>query len=421
MFFALTCFVLVTTIMAWGNERWLKLPTAVGVTLMSTIGSVLMLVWHHKVSPLEGIMKWTEEYPFHQVLMHGVLCFLLFAGALHVDVQKLRQEKTMIIVLSTVGVVLATGIAAVLLKGALWVFEIDLPWMWCLLFGVVVSPTDAVIAADALKRANIPTRLKSKILGESLFNDGTAVVLMGTLMTLMFSKQGGQDFEGMGLHAWAQVCVSFAWQLLGGGLVGWFLGRIGVKALSTVNQPTVEMLVTLACAMTTYTLADLLGASAPIAVVCAGLAIGHLGRKSAMSEETQSRVFPFWELLDELLNVSLFVLIGVQLLKTDLAVLQVAWVAIPIGLLARHWSVAAPVLALKPFRVFPHKSITWLTWGGLRGGISLAMALSIPAAEHTPLLLSLTYAVVVFSIVIQGGLVLPWLANQKTEFDEATD
>ena len=415
MFIALSFFLLLTAAMAWANERWLKLPTAVGVTLMSALCSTLALVWHHHVSPLHQALAWSSEWKFNDLLMHGVLCFLLFASALHVDIHMLRKERTMIFVLSTVGVVLAASLTGSMLYFVLQTFGIDWPWLWCFLFGVIVSPTDAVVAADALKRAALPERLKAKILGESLFNDGTAVVLFSLVLSFVIANSQNHFFQIMptaitdGFFKWPAF---FLWQGLGGAAIGVGFGALFLYAISTVNESTVELLLTLACATATYAFTDLVGASAPIAVVFAGLAVGHHGRKYAMSEQTQQRVFSFWELLDELMNVGLFVLIGIQLLKIEHASWLVALTAIPIALLSRHWSVAIPVLVARPFRSFSKRSITWMTWGGLRGGISLALAMSVPTFPGSNLLLSLTYVVVVFSIVVQGGFILPWLAKR---------
>jgi CPA1 family monovalent cation:H+ antiporter len=421
MFIALSVFLFLTAAMAWSNERWLKLPTAVGVTLMSALASTLTLVWHHQVSPLTSALSWTAEWKFNDLFMHGVLCFLLFASALHVDIHMLRKERIMIFVLSTVGVVLSASMTGTLLYLVLHMFGVVWPWVWCFLFGVIISPTDAVVAADALKRASLTERLKAKILGESLFNDGTAVVLFSLVLSFVVSNAPHPFFDitvPFLSNSYVKWPAFFLWQGVGGAAVGIGVGAIFLYAISTVNQATVELLLTLACATVTYALADLLAASAPIAVVFAGLAVGHHGRKFAMSEHTQQRVFSFWELLDELMNVGLFVLIGVQLLKLDHVLWHLTLMAIPIALLARYSSVAIPVMIARPFRSFSKKSILWMTWGGLRGGISLALAMSVPVFPGANLLLSLTYVVVVFSIVVQGGFILPWLARRHATLQE---
>jgi CPA1 family monovalent cation:H+ antiporter len=284
----------------------------------------------------------------------------------------------------------------------------------CFLFGVIISPTDAVVAADALKRTPLPESLKSKIVGESLFNDGTAVVLFSLALATAFNLSPTTFFEHtQWLPTLAQWPIYFIWQCIGGILIGTLVGALFLYAISTVNQPTVELLLTLAAATASYVLSEMLFASAPIAVVFAGLAIGYHGRKRAMSDETQSRIFPFWELLDELLNVSLFVLIGIQLVNLGDAPWLIAFGAIPIALISRHFSVAIPIFAARFFKTFPPRATTWMTWGGLRGGISLALAMSVPTFEGTPLLISLTYVVVVFSIVIQGGMIIPYLAKRE--------
>lgn len=414
MFLTLTLFLLLTALMAWCNERWLKLPTAVGITMMSALISVGVLLWHHHVSPLTSFVAWSESWDFDRFLMHGVLCFLLFASALHVDVHALREEKWMIFILSTVGVVLSACISATLLFLVLKTFGVNWSWALCFLFGVIISPTDAVIAADAMKHNPLHPSIKSKIIGESLFNDGTAVVLFSFALAIVFQLPKNAFFESMtSISPIIQWPVFLLWQCIGGIFIGWFVGLLFLYAISTVNQSTVELLLTLACATLSYALAEFVHASAPISVVFAGLAIGYHGRQKAMSDETQIRVFSFWELLDELLNISLFVLIGIQLihLSSDTPWL-LALCAVPIALVARYVSVALPIWGSSFFRQFPPRAISWMTWGGLRGGISLALALSVPSFREAPLLIALTYVVVVFSIVVQGGFILPWLSKR---------
>ena len=424
MFIALSLFLTVMAMMAWANERWLKWPTAVGVTFISAITTFSVLIWHQHVSPLSSLVNWTASWQFDELLMNGVLCFLLFASALHVDSRMLRKEKIMILLFTTIGVALSsifTGTGIWLILKALGV---NWNWTLCLLIGIILSPTDAVVAADALKRAKLPERLKAKIMGESLFNDGTAVVLFVAAISLIFHQETSHFFDWTESHFkfsfwnWIEWPVFFIWQGLGGAIIGGVIGYIMSIAIKSIRQPTVELLLTLACATASYTIAEHVSASAPISVAFAGLVVSHMGRTRTMDTPTQERIFSFWEMLDELLNVALFVLIGLQLLRVPPSF--IAWVAgilaVPAVLLARYFSVLIPILIAKPFRAFSERTITWMTWGGLRGGISLALALSVPDFQHDIILLTICYVVILFSIIVQGGLIIPWLSKQnKTE------
>lgn len=415
MFLAISIFLSITSFVAWSNEKWLKLPTAVGVTLMSAVFSLIALMWHQYVNPLNDIVKFTSDWKFNDLFMHGALCFLLFASSLHVDIGMLKKEKGMILVLSTLGVILSALITGLTLYWVLPFFEIYWPLTWCLLFGVIASPTDAVIAADALKRATLPDRLKSKIIGESLFNDGMAVVLFSLILSFVveipingFFKLSSNFID----NYYAQWAIYLLWQGFGAFAIGIAFGKLFLYAIRSINQPTIELLLTLTCATVTYALSDLIYTSAPIAVVFAGLVIGHHGKEDAMSESTQDRVFQFWELLDELINIGLFVLIGVQLLRITGINFLTFLIPIPFALFARYFSVAFPVYIGKTFRSFCPQSVTWMTWGGLRGGVSLALALSVPEFSGSSILLSMTYGLVVFSIVFQGGIILPYLSKK---------
>ena len=425
MFLAVSLFLMLTSLIAWVNERYLKLPTSVGVTLLSALGSVLVLVWHQYVSPLDQVILWTQSWEFDHVLIHGVLCFMLFAGAMHVDLHLLEKEKWMILILSTVGVFFSAFFSGVALWLVLILFGVHWDLSWCLLFGVIVSPTDAVVAADALKGVRLPDRLKAKILGESLFNDGTAIVLFSMLYFFIFGGDNpfihaGQELISSPYLQWVVWLAYLIWQWLGAILVGVGFGCLFLYAIRTVNHPTVELLLTLACAMLSYACADLLFTSAPIAAVFAGLVVGYHGRKIAISRDTQIRLFGFWELFDELLNIGLFVLLGVQLLRVNPSFQS--WVigslAVFVALLSRYFSLLIPFSMAQWFREFSPKSMSLMTWGGLKGGISLAMALSLPRFDGSGLMLTLTYSVIVFSIVFQGGFLLPRLCRNWTIADE---
>jgi monovalent cation:H+ antiporter, CPA1 family len=417
MLLAISIFFSCTAILAWLNEKYLKLPTSIGVTLLSAIASAALIICHQFITPLPNVVLWTESLKFGDFFLHGVLCFLLFAGALHVDVHAMKAERWMILSLSTAGVL----ISSVLTGTALWICLASTAWhpSWliCTLFGVIISPTDAVIAADAISRASLSENLKAKIIGESLFNDGTSVILFAVFLALLFpsaSHPFSPFISAFINDSVLQWIVVFFWQFVGGVLSGVLLGRLFLFFISTVNNYTVELLLTLACATLTYALADLFYMSAPIAVALAGVMIGHHGRKHAMSHKTQEQIFSFWGLLDELLNIGLFVLIGAQLLKINFSTIYIPalFLIIPISILARYVSVAVPFYMASPFRSFSPNSISWMTWGGLRGGVSLALAMSLPAFPGKNMLLIMAYTVVVFSIVIQGGVIMPILSRK---------
>jgi CPA1 family monovalent cation:H+ antiporter len=337
-----------------------------------------------------------ENIDFNETLLHGMLSFLLFAGALHINLGDLAQQRWTIAILATASVIGATLLIGV---GSWWLFGLiglHLPFMACLLFGALIAPSDPIAVLGALKSAGAPKTLATKIAGESLFNDGVAVVVFLVLLQL---PAGGAD-----LAIIADASKLFTVEAAGGLVYGLLLGAVAYWMLKQVDDYTVEVLITLAVTTAGYDLAETMQISAPIAIVVAGLLIGNHGRAFAMSDRTREHLDTFWELVDEILNAILFLLIGLEVLVLSLRAeyLLAGAVAVPLVLLARLISVGLPIGVMRHFRSFSSGTVTILTWGGLRGGISIAMALSLPASEQRSALVTVTYVVVAFAILVQG-------------------
>ena len=380
------------------NHRLLKLPRTIGLLVIAMAASVAVLALD-SVLPGSGVAAdmraWLADIDFSEALMKGMLSFLLFAGALHVDLGDLAERKWAISTLATVGVLLSTflvGGAAWLLFAAL---GFNVPFIYCLLFGALISPTDPVAVLSILKGLDVPRSLETKIAGESLFNDGVGVVVFTILAAIAF---GGEPV-GVG-----DAAVLFLREAVGGALLGLAAGGLAFYALRSIDEYVLEVIITLALVTVGYAVAQALYLSGPIAVVVAGLLIGNQGTALAMSETTREHVHTFWELIDEVLNAILFLLIGLEVVALALtpAHLWAMLGMIPAVLAARFASVGLPLAALSLRRDFTRGAVPILTWGGLRGGISVALALSLPDWPDKDLILAVTYGVVVFSIVVQG-------------------
>ncbi len=379
------------------NHRFVRLPNTIGIMIISLLLSLAILVAgklgsdylvFHAAKLLSGI-------DFYETLMHGMLSFLLFAGALHVNLNDLSQQKGIISVLATFGVVASTFIIGSLAWVVLNALGIEIDYLYCLLFGALISPTDPIAVLGILKTARVPKTLETKITGESLFNDGVGVVVFLVLLGLATGSNEA-TVQGVGLL--------LAQEALGGAVFGLLLGFAVYYLLKDVENYQLEVLLTLALVMGGYALATFLHISGPIAIVVAGLFIGNHGRLLAMTEKARTNLDTFWELMDESMNAVLFVLIGMEVLlislKTEYYLAALA--IIPLVLFARYVSVGVPVLIFRRFRKFTPGVVQVMTWGGLRGGISVALALSIPAGAEREIILAITYAVVIFSIIVQG-------------------
>ena len=333
---------------------------------------------------------------FQNVLMDGMLAFLLFAGALHVDVGVLRRRALVVGSMASIGVVLSTAIVGLGFWLAARGIGVGVPLPWAFVFGALISPTDPVAVLSTLKAVDVPEELEVDMTGESLFNDGVGVVIF----TLLLAIAGGSGDTGP-----AKVGELFLLEAVGGGLLGLITGYIAYRATRAIDDYPIEVLISLALVTGTYALASRLHMSGPIATVVAGLLMGNRGTRYGMSDRTEKYLYAFWTLVDEILNALLFLLIGLEVLVALEFDWQVAWLAllaIPLALVARLAAVALPVLSLGAARRFVRGTIPVLTWGGLRGGIAIALALSVPDFEQRSVILAATYTVVVFSIVVQG-------------------
>ena len=394
------------------NHRFIRLPTTIGLMVIALLVSLGLAA----LGPLgfgleEDAHRLLASIDFDETLLHGMLSFLLFAGALHVNLENLARQKYIIGLLATFGVLGSTVIIAFISKWVLALLGIDLPMIYCLLFGALISPTDPIAVLGILKKVGVSESLETKICGESLFNDGVAVVVF-----LVFLK------IATGSHEVTAVSVLglFFKEALGGVVFGLLIGGVAYWMLKSIDNYQVEILITLALVAGGFALADELHLSGPIAIVVAGLLIGNHGRLLAMSDPVREHLDTFWELVDEILNAVLFVLIGLEVLVLTFTreYFIAGLVLIPLLLLARFVSVGWPVLIMRLFRTFSPDVIKILTWGGLRGGISVALALSLPPGKNREVILAITYMMVVFSIIVQGltiGKLVGWSQNKKNE------
>ena len=395
--------LLITLAAAFGylNHRWLKLPHTIGLVVIALAVSIGILAVDGMFPQLgleEAVRQALIDVDFEDTLMKGLLSFLLFAGALHVDLETLLSRRWAILTMATVGILLSTAIVAGLAFYGFEALEFEVPFAVCLVFGALISPTDPVAVIGILKYVDVPETLKAKIAGESLFNDGVGVVLYTALVAYAF---GGGEHGGFSLAGAAELLLV---EVVGGIGLGLGAGYLAYRAMRSINEHNLEVLITLALVMGTYALASQLHLSGPLAVVVAGLFIGNHGKRFAMSETTRDHVDTFWSLVDEMLNSLLFLAIGFEVVAITRTgqLMMAAALAVPIVLVARWVSVAGPIMLLGLRREFTRGAIPVLTWGGLRGGISVALALALPPSPSKPLLLATTYGVVLFSIIIQG-------------------
>ena len=404
--------VTLAAVFSYVNYRWLKLPTTIGLMALALAGSLLLLVIGQWYEPLVVQARaLIDRIDFDETLMHGMLGFLLFAGALHINLDALAEQKLIVCLTATLGVMGSTVLVAAMTYFAALAVGIALPFIYCLLFGALISPTDPIAVLGIMKKVGAPKTLKTKMAGESLFNDGVGVVIfLGIAEIATLQHQFNP----------AHLAQLFVQEAVGGALIGLAIGYVAYRMLRSVDNYQVEVLISLAVVAGGYPLAMALHLSGPIAMVIAGLLLGNYGRRWAMSNRTREHLDTFWELIDEILNAVLFVLIGLEVLLLSWSAphLLLALIMIPAVLLARFISVGLPVMLLRPFRRFTPHAVKILTWGGLRGGISVALALSLPKTLGAAtgelvrdILLTSTYLVVAFSILVQGLTVGPLIGR----------
>ncbi len=398
IFVIATLLIVLSAIFGYVNVRFLKLPVTIGLMIIALIFSLAtMLVGTVFPEMLAYEKELIGQIDFEEVLMEGMLSFLLFAGALHVNFAQLKDLRGPIILFATLGVVTSTFLVGGLTYLLLNLLGLPTAFIYCLLFGALISPTDPIAVMGILKKAGVPKKLEVKIVGESLFNDGIGVVVFLTIFGIAASGTPHFDFGEIGLLFLEEV---------GGGIIlGLGLGYVAYRLMRSIDNYEVEVMISLAIVMGGYLLASKLHFSGPLAMVVAGLVIGHERfRTSSMSEVTELYVDKFWELMDVLFNAILFVLIGLEILilPFEQSYLTAGILAIPIVLLCRYASLSLPIEIFKKKLEFIPKTNLIMTWGGLRGGISIALALSLTEEMSRNLILNMTYIVVVFSIVIQG-------------------
>ena len=402
-----------TALFSYVNYRWIKLPATIGVMLIALVVSLGLIASRLFAPSIEHeAANLLRQIDFDDTLMQGMLCFLLFAGSLHINLNDLAKQKGVITTLAIAGVVISMFVFGTAIHFVLRWLGLELSYAWCLLFGALISPTDPVAVIGILKDAKVPHSLELQIAGESLFNDGIGVVAFIVLHEIAITGQ----------HASAgHIGLLFLHEAVGGALFGIVIGWITYQLLKSVDNYRVEVMLTLALVTGGYALASAIHTSGPIAIVVAGLFIGNHGRAFAMSETTRKNLDTFWELLDEIMNALLFVLIGLEVLLLTFTrdLFLAGLLAVPAILLARWVSVAAPIAVMSRWRKFNSGTVAIMTWGGLRGGISVALALSLPTGSEREIVVAVTYILVIFSILAQGltieRVVRGLMTKSKTE------
>lgn len=392
------------------NHIVFRLPSAIGILIVAFVASLCVLgldALRADLGVAEEMRRFVADAEFSRTLLEGMLGLLLFAGALHVRMEDLREQAWTIAVMATLGVALSVTVVGF---GFHWVS--GMPLLVALVFGALISPTDPVAVLGVMTQAKLPKSLEAKIIGESLFNDGVGYVVFLVLVGLAFQPVGG--------HVAADpigIILFFMKEVGGGALLGGILGFLVYRVMRRIDDYPLEILLSLGLALGGYQLAVALDVSGPIMAVVAGLFIGDIGVKHGMSEETRTHLNGFWTVIDAVLNAVLFLLIGVEVFVVTLNVdtITAGVAAIGLSLIGRLVAVAVPVALIKTFRDYSRGVVPIMTWGGLKGGISVALALSLPDSEWKPLILTATFIVVVFSIIVQGLTIAPLAKSLRRE------
>ena len=397
IFTIITILVAITAFFAYLNIRYLKMPDTIGMMVISIFFSLLLIVTGSLFPVVTDFAKnFIGNIDFSKVLLDIMLSFLLFAGALHTDSSLLKANRRSITVFAIAGVIVSALLVGTILFFVFQFFFTPVNFLYCLLFGALVAPTDPIAVLGILTKANAPKDIEIKIVGESLFNDGIGVVLFLSLFEII--TIGTEN-----ISVWSLVLLLV--KEIGGGIIfGWILGQIGFRTMKKIDHYQTEILITLAIVMGGYMVAQQLHLSGPLAMVVAGIFTGSRSKEQAMSKTTELYIDKFWELIDVLMNAILFVLIGLELLTLDfnLNYLIAGLIAIPVTLFARYISLLIPATLFKKYIKTSKQTVWLMTWGGLRGGLSIAMALSLTSPLPKTQFVFMIYVVVMFSIIVQG-------------------
>lgn len=398
LYHIITSLVVLSATFAYLNKRFIKLPISIGLMFLGTVLSILLIIYSNIFpNSVSHIKEFIDGLDFSKIVLDILLSFLLFAGAMHTDYNQLKENKRSIILFAFVSVIISTFLVAGILYSISYLVGYQLNFLYCLLFGALISPTDPIAVLGILKKANVPKSAEINIVGESLFNDGIGVVVFVTLLSII---NLGVDNVGV-----ADVVLIFVEEAGGGVLLGLLLGYLIFLVLRSIDDYETEVIVTLAAVMGGTWLAQSLHFSGPLAMVVAGLMTGHKSKKEAMSDNTQLFVDKFWHLIDVLMNALLFALMGLKFVSIDFnySYLLIAVIAMPFFILARYLSLLLPYLISRKWLDVSKQTILLMTWGGLRGGLSIAMVLSLSESiESKNMFVLITYVVVMFSIFIQG-------------------